>query len=146
MTASGQTNTDVQIEAHSLRSLGRAMAALVAPMPGNAAKIELQESGITECIQPSNGKMADLNSILEEIKKQAKVKKRHLRPKCKKVPLKRGAQPGNQNAYKHGKYTREIRALCADVRAHIRRGRELLSTIPVSPAHGRGPGRPREHW
>jgi len=89
--------------------------------------------------------MADWNSILEENKKKAKVKKRHLRPRRDKPPRKRGAQPGNQNAYKHGKYIRELRAFRADIRAHIRRGREILSEIPLRLVHG-GPGRPREHW
>ncbi len=39
---------------------------------------------------------------------------------------KRGAQPGNKLALKHGKYTRERRALLADIRAHIRKTRALL--------------------
>ena len=34
---------------------------------------------------------------------------------------KRGAPFGNRNAFKHGKYTRERRALYADIRAHIHR-------------------------
>jgi hypothetical protein len=103
MAASGQTSFDVQTEAHSLPSQNRGMVVQVAPVPLNAAKIELQESGITEKIQPSNGKTADSNSIMEEIKKTAKVKKRHLRPKHVKAPRKRGAQPENRNALKHGK-------------------------------------------
>jgi hypothetical protein len=125
MAAFGHTNTDVQIEAHSLRSLGRAMAAEIVPVPLNSAKIVLQESGITKEIQPPNGKMADLNSKIEN-GGGTKVKKLHLRPKRKKVPLKRGAQPGNQNAYKHGNYTRERRAFYAEIRAHIQRGRALI--------------------
>jgi hypothetical protein len=42
-------------------------------------------------------------------------------------PRKRGAPPGNKNALKHGKRTREMRALRADIRAHIQRGRALLA-------------------
>ena len=142
MAASGQANVDVQTEAHSLPSKA---GARVAPMLANAAKSELQKFQIAEQIQPSEPKTADLNSIMEEIKKKAKMKKRHLRPRRAKPPRKRGAQPGNQNAYKHGKYTRERRAFRAEVRAHIRRGREILSEIPLRLVHG-GPGRPREHW
>ena len=56
-------------------------------------------------------------------------KKRHLRPPPAPppIPLKRGGQPGNTNALKHGKCTRERRALFAAVRAHIQRGRALLA-------------------
>lgn len=44
-----------------------------------------------------------------------------------KTQARRGAPPGNCNALKHGKYTRERCALLAAVRAHIQRGRALLS-------------------
>ena len=142
MAASGQTSFDVQIEVHSRASKADAR---VASMQANAAKIEPQKFQIAERIQPSGPKTADLNSILEEIKKKAEVKKRHLRPRRAKPPRKRGAQPGNRNAYKHGKYIKELIALRADIRAHIRRGREILSEIPLRLVHG-GPGRPREHW
>lgn len=74
------------------------------------------------------------------------MKKRHLRPRRAKAPRKRGAQPGNRNALQHGKYIRELRALRADIWAHIRRSREILNEIPVHLAHHGGPGRPREHW
>lgn len=40
-----------------------------------------------------------------------------------------GAPPGNRNAVKHGKYTRERRALYAEIRAHIREGRALTAAI-----------------
>lgn len=40
---------------------------------------------------------------------------------------KNGAPSGNQNAFKHGKYTRARRALWADIRAHIRRSRALIA-------------------
>ena len=119
MAAFGHTSTDIQIEAHSLPSLNRGMVAQVAKMPLISVKIELQESGITQWIQPANGKMADLNSKIEN-GGGTKVKKRHLRPKRKKVLLERGAQPGNQNACKHGKYTRERRAVYAEARARLR--------------------------
>jgi len=117
VAASGQTSFDVQIEAHSLASKADAR---VASTQAYAAKIELQKFGIAERIQPSVPKMADLNSIFEKIGGEAKVKKRHLRPRRAKPPRKRGAQPGNQNAYKHGKYTRERRALYAEARARLR--------------------------
>ncbi len=42
-------------------------------------------------------------------------------------PRKRGAPAGNRNALKHGKFTRERRALLAAIRAHIARGRALLA-------------------
>ena len=42
---------------------------------------------------------------------------------------KRGAPFGNRNAFKHGKFTRERRALYADIRAHIRRGRTLIAAF-----------------
>ena len=122
------------------------MGVRVSPPAENATKIEPQESGITEEIQSSNGKTAYSMSIMEEIQKPAKVKKRHLHPRRKKVSRKRGGQPGNQNAYKHGKYTGVMRTLRADVRAHIRHSRELLNMIPVEMVNGQGPGRPREHW
>jgi hypothetical protein len=59
MAASGQTNFDVQIEAHSLPSKA---GAPVAPVPVIAAEIELQKFRITKRIQPSNQRIADLNS------------------------------------------------------------------------------------
>lgn len=40
-----------------------------------------------------------------------------------------GAPYGNANALKHGKYTRERRALLAEIRAHIREGRALTAAI-----------------
>lgn len=142
MATSGQTNFDVQREAHSLPSMADAR---VASRQENGAENELQKFQITELIQPVDPKTADLNSILVEIGGTAKLKKRHLRPKRAKAPRKRGAQPGNRNALKHGKYIREYRALRADIRAHIRRGREILSEIPLRLVHGE-PGHPREHW
>ncbi len=42
---------------------------------------------------------------------------------------KRGAPFGNRNAFKHGKFTRERRALYADIRAHIRCGRALIAAF-----------------
>src|ERR1700733_11738736 len=39
----------------------------------------------------------------------------------------RGAPKGNSNALKHGKYTRERRALYAAIRAHIEEGRRLIA-------------------
>ena len=143
MAASGQPNCDVQAEAHSQASKAGAPVELA---PVDAPKIELQKFQITEQIQSSNPKTADLNSILEEIRGQAKVKKRHLRPRRAKAPRKRGAQPGNRNALQHGKYIRELRTLRADIWAHIRCSREILNEIPVHLAHHGGPGRPREHW
>jgi hypothetical protein len=142
MAASGHANMDVHTEAHSLPSKA---GARVASRPENAAKNELQKFQIAEVIQPFDQKTADLNSILENIGGQAKAKKRHLSPKRVKAPRKRGAPPGNRNALKHGNYTRERRAFFADVRAHIRHSREILSEIPLRLVHG-GPGRPREHW
>jgi hypothetical protein len=50
---------------------------------------------------------------------------------------KRGAPPGNQNALKHGKYTRERRALYRAVRAHIHEGRAFTS---ASMPRAIGPG------
>ena len=44
----------------------------------------------------------------------------------------RGAPPGNKNALKHGKYTRERRALLAEVRAYIWRGRALIAQSTFS--------------
>ena len=142
MAASGQTNVGVHTEGHSLPSMA---GARVASRQENGAKSEFQKFQITELIQSFDPKTADLNSILENIGGQAKVKKRHLRPKRAKALRKRGAQPGNQNALKHGKYTRERRAFFAEVRTQIRRGREILSEIPLRLVYG-GPGRPREHW
>ena len=127
MATSGQANVGVHTEGHSLPSKADAR---VASRQANEEKNELQKFQIAELIQCSDPKTADLNSILVEIGGTAKVKKRHLRPRRAKVPRKRGAQPGNRNALKHGKYIREFRALRADIRAHIRRGREILSVCP----------------
>jgi len=49
-------------------------------------------------------------------------------------PRKRGAPFGNKNALKHGKRTREMRALRADIRAHIAKGRALFAA--PAPAAG----------
>ena len=67
------------------------------------------------------------------------MKKRHLRPRRAKPPRKRGSQPGNQNAYKHGTYTRELLALRADIRAHIRRGQALITEFADIRDRIRGP-------
>ena len=47
-----------------------------------------------------------------------------------------GAPPGNSNALKHGKYTRERRALLAAVRTHIRKGRALVGQFGCSEDFG----------
>jgi hypothetical protein len=44
-------------------------------------------------------------------------------------PGRRGAPFGNRNAFKHGKFTRERRALYADIREHIRHGRALIAAV-----------------
>ena len=54
-----------------------------------------------------------------------------------KVPGKRGAPFGNRNAFKHGKFTRERRALYADIREHIRHGRELIAAVTLCGADER---------
>ena len=57
------------------------------------------------------------------------MKKRRLLPRSAPAKRKRGAPPGNRNAFKHGKFTREIYALRRDVRAHILRGRALIAEL-----------------
>lgn len=42
-------------------------------------------------------------------------------------PRRRGAPPGNANAFKHGKFTRERLTLYADIRAFIAQGRALVT-------------------
>lgn len=44
-------------------------------------------------------------------------------------PRRRGAPLGNRNALKHGRYTRERRALNAEVRAYIKRTRSLAAYL-----------------
>ena len=65
------------------------------------------------------------------------MKKRLLTPPAlrppREAPGKRVAPFGNRNAFKHGRFTRERRALYADIRAHVRRGRVLMETIAGSP-------------
>lgn len=48
------------------------------------------------------------------------------------TPRKRGAPLGNTNALKHGKHTRERRALFADIRAHIVTGRTLTAALAAA--------------
>ena len=50
-------------------------------------------------------------------------------PKPAGVPRGRGGQPSNRNAWKHGKFTHEIRALKADVWAYLRRSHELIAEL-----------------
>ncbi len=50
------------------------------------------------------------------------------------TPRKRGAPMGNRNALKHGKYTRERRALYAAIRAHIEAGRLLVAELTLASA------------
>jgi hypothetical protein len=59
-----------------------------------------------------------------------------------RTTVKRGAPFGNKNALKHGKRTREIRALRAAVRAHILRGRALVATV-TPPFSGAKPAAPQ---
>jgi hypothetical protein len=64
------------------------------------------------------------------------MKKRVLVPAAlrpPRVPGKRGAPFGNHNAFKHGKFTRQRRALYADIREHIRRGRALIKALARPP-------------
>jgi len=41
----------------------------------------------------------------------------------------RGAPPGNRNRRIHGVYSRERRALFAELRAHLAEGRQLLAAL-----------------
>ena len=50
----------------------------------------------------------------------------------KEPRARRGAPAGNPNALKHGKFTRERRALLAEIRAYIRRGRALVAQCGFS--------------
>ena len=138
MAESGQMSAGVRDGGHSLPPMAGARAAA-------GQKNELQKSYITEMIQCFDRKTADSNSIFEEIKKLSKVKKQRLGPKRPKIVRTRGGQPANRNAYKHGKYIKELRDLRAAIRGHVRWGQDLLNEIPVSLTHGRV-GRPREHW
>ena len=56
------------------------------------------------------------------------ARKRILPPPAKppRVRHKRGGQPGNENSLRHGRFTREIRTLKADVWAFSRRARVLI--------------------
>lgn len=62
------------------------------------------------------------------------MKKRALVPPSPEEILaqspKRGAPFGNNNALKHGQYTRARRALNADISAYVRRCRELIDGLP----------------
>ncbi|MDE2184939.1 MAG: hypothetical protein KGJ78_18145, partial [Alphaproteobacteria bacterium] len=58
-----------------------------------------------------------------------------------RVPNRRGAPLANRNALKHGRFTRERRALYAAIRDHIRRSRELIEQARAArPAFPAGPG------
>jgi len=138
MAASGHMSAGVRDGGHSLPPMAGARVA-------SSQKNELQKSHITEMIQYFDRKTADSNSIFEEIKKLSKVKKQRLRPTRPKMVRTRGAQPGNRNAYKHGKYIKELLDLRAAIRGHVRLGQDLLNEIPLHLTYGR-PGRPREHW
>jgi hypothetical protein len=53
---------------------------------------------------------------------------------AKRIPRRRGGQPGNQNAYKHGRFTAQakgertwIRWLLRQSKAHIKVARELMA-------------------
>lgn len=54
------------------------------------------------------------------------MKKRVLFPPS---PRRRGAPLGNHNALKHGRFTRERRALAAEVRAYIKKTRALAASL-----------------
>lgn len=45
------------------------------------------------------------------------------------TPRRRGAPLGNKNALKHGRFTREMKALRAEIRAHIYRSRALVRQL-----------------
>jgi hypothetical protein len=51
-----------------------------------------------------------------------------LRPP-RRTGRRRGAPPGNANAFKHGKFTRERRALYADIRSYVRKTRALTNEL-----------------
>ena len=138
MAASGQMSAGVRDEGYLLPPMAGARAAAG---QGN----ELQKSHITEVIQYFDRKTADSNSIFEEIKSLSRVKKQRLGPKRPKIVRTRGGQPANRNAYKHGKYIKELLDLRAAIRGHVRLGQDLLNEIPLHLTYGR-PGRPREHW
>jgi hypothetical protein len=67
--------------------------------------------------------------------RQLHMKKRVLVPpvlwarRPHRMPGKVGAPFGNRNAFRHGRFTRERRALYAEVREHIRRGRAMVAEI-----------------
>ena len=61
------------------------------------------------------------------------MRKRNLIPPALRKPRRTGrrsgAPLGNRNAYKHGRFTRERRALYADIRAYIAEGRALMAVL-----------------
>jgi hypothetical protein len=66
------------------------------------------------------------------------LKKRRLIPPALRKPRltggKNGAPFGNAHALKHGRRTRELRALKAAIRAHTRRARELIASLADPPS------------
>ena len=65
------------------------------------------------------------------------LKKRVLVPPALRRPRitggKNGAPFDNRNAFRHGKFTREGRALYADIREHIRSSREMIAALVDAP-------------
>jgi len=69
-------------------------------------------------------------------------KKRKLTPRGIHVPQRmsmraRGGQPGNDNAWKHGRYTRELIALRKDVSHHLREVYAYLAGLGFEPRQRR---------
>jgi hypothetical protein len=67
------------------------------------------------------------------------------RPVIGVVPRKRGGQPGNQNAAKRGKYTKQNREAWAKVRGSIKRANELVAWVDEQYGFKRKRGRPRKN-
>lgn len=69
-------------------------------------------------------------------------KKRKLTPRGANAPQRlnsrtRGGQPGNDNAWKHGRYTRELIALRKDVSHHLREVYVFLAALGFVSGAGR---------
>jgi hypothetical protein len=90
---------------------------------------------------------AALRSVFVEVAQSVTPQARRLNSNFLGVPPpphKGGAPKNNRNALKHGTFTRDRRALFAELNAHIAKGRALLAAFKINaviPGEHRAPQR-----
>ncbi len=98
----------------------------VVPRPPDAAELHANFLALRQRFQALEAENADWNRKKTLLKKPRRWSKKRLLAAAK-VKRPSGAQQGNTNRLKHGKYSRDWQLFLALIRTHIQAGRALVA-------------------